>query len=101
MPDEVPFEVEHVFTAGGRPIVLARLLGPLHDVMIDRGATLDGYPLVPYFEIPRILRPDRTPRLDVFAFELRDARDLSRFARGRRVLLRAPRAGGPAASGGD
>jgi hypothetical protein len=91
MVDEVPFEVEHAGTVGGRPVVLARLLGPAGDLTVNAESTLEGRPLDPYLDVPRTLGPDGRPRLDLFAFRLRHERDLSHFAPGQRVLLRTTR----------
>ena len=83
------FEVEQIATiAYGMPVVLARLLtrgSTLPATMVDW--TLGGCPVAQCLEIPAGLRADGTPRLDLFAFELRFEEDLGRFSPGLRVVL--------------
>jgi hypothetical protein len=85
---EVPLQVESATTVGGRPCVLARLLGPAGDFVVNRDSTLQGAPLEEFLDAPRKVDAHGEPRLDVFAFRLRHARDLDRFTPGARVVLR-------------
>ncbi len=83
----IGFEVEQVaMIAQDLPIVLARRLAPDPFLIIET-STLGGCCVAQSLEIPRSLRADGTPRLDLFAFALCSADDLERFTPGQRVLL--------------
>ena len=81
------FEVEQAaWIAQHLPVVLARILEPQPCARGD-AATLDGCALSQFLEIPRALRADGSPRVDLFAFALVDPDDLTRFAPGAVVEL--------------
>ena len=83
------FEVEQVvMIARDLPVVLARLLSA-PDFALTEDSTLDGCPVAQFLEIPRSLRADGSPRLDLFAFALVNAEDLAHFSAGQVVLLEA------------
>jgi hypothetical protein len=85
----VPFEVEDVLPITGRGVVvLARALST-RDFHVGTNSTLAGCPISPALEQPRALTPDGRPRLDLFAFQLRNPDDAGRFARGETVWLHA------------
>lgn len=84
----IPFEVEQVFTVAGHgAVVLARPLEEPREFALTPDAALDGHPLRPVLEVPRIIRPDGTRRTDLFAFTLLQPEDLAYFAAGQRVML--------------
>jgi hypothetical protein len=83
----IPFEVEVVLQHHGQPpVIFARLLEE-RDFTLGRTPTLGGCPVLPYLSQPRALRPDGSPRMDLFAFVLHTRSDVSRFQAGQRVLL--------------
>jgi hypothetical protein len=83
------FEVEQVLMiARDLPVVLARLLSTA-DVALTAESTLNGFPVAQFLEIPPALRADGSPRLNLFAFALANAEDLTHFAAGQVVLLEA------------
>jgi hypothetical protein len=83
----IPFEVEQTaWIARHLPVVLARILEP-QDFQLGAAATLDGCLLEQFLEIPRSVRADGSPRLDLFAFVLVDPEELARFTPGEVVEL--------------
>jgi hypothetical protein len=83
------FEVEQVvMIARDLPVVVARLLSAA-DFTLAAESTLNGYPVAQFLEIPRALRADGSPRLDLFAFALVNVEDLVHFFAGQVVLLEA------------
>lgn len=85
---QIRFEVEQVFTVAGHgAVVLARPLEDPHEFSLTADATLDGHPLRPVLEIPRVIRPDGSARREVFAFTLLQPEDLAYFAAGQQVVL--------------
>jgi hypothetical protein len=81
------FEVEQAaWIAQHLPVILARSLEP-QDFTLGGAATLGGCALLQFLEIPRSIRADGSPRLDLFAFVLVEAADLARFAPGDIVAL--------------
>ena len=81
------FEVEQAaWIAQHLPVVVARMLDP-QPFSIGDAATLGGCALAQFLEIPRSLRADGSPRLDLFAFALVDPDELERFAPGQVVEL--------------
>jgi len=85
---EIPFEIEQVLTISGRgPVVLARALTS-QDFSLGSSATLNDRPLRPVLEVPRLIEPDGSRRLDLFAFTLEDPVDLAYFTPGQQVVLR-------------
>ena len=78
----IRFEVEQaVRIAYHLPVVMARILEP-QDFELGDAATLGGCRLAQFLEIPRALRADGTPRLDLFAFALVDPEELALFTPG-------------------
>jgi hypothetical protein len=95
---EIVFEVEQAITVTGRgAVVLARPLQELLEFSLSPEATLDGYPLRPMLDIPRVIEADSGRRLDLFAFTLLRAEDLAYFTPGRQVVLKNE--GGPSVAG--
>ena len=88
MTASILFEVEQTaWIAQHLPIVLARLLmGP--EFVLGATATLGGCLVQEVVEIPRSVRADGSPRLDLWAFALVDPDELSRFTPGDVVELR-------------
>lgn len=85
--EPIPFEVEDVFRlTGTNPVVLARRLEE-RDFRLGEDPRLGGCPVLRWGSQPRALRPDGSPRLDLYAFQLRDREDLERFHPGQRVVL--------------
>ena len=83
----IPFEVEQAaWIAQHLPVVLARILEP-QDFALGAAATLGGCRLVQFLEIPRSVRADGSPRIDLFAFVLVEPGDLARFTPGEVVEL--------------
>ena len=81
------FKVEQAaWIAQHLPVILARILQP-QDLVLGTSATLGGCQLVQFLEIPRSVRADGSPRLDLFAFVLVEADDLGRFSPGEIVEL--------------
>ena len=81
------FEVEQaVRIAYDLPVVLARILEP-QDFVLGDASTLGGCQLAQFLEVPRSLRADGSPRVDLFAFALIDADELTRFTPGEVVEL--------------
>jgi hypothetical protein len=89
MKQEVTFEVESTVEAAGHAYVFARLLDPGSRVEVLPGATLGGYVLDEFHDIP-IASGTPGQRGDLFAFCLRTSGDRPHFAEGERVVLRAP-----------
>lgn len=81
------FEVEQAaWIAQHLPIVMARILEP-QEFVLGGGATLSGCRLAQFLEIPRSVRADGTPRVNLFAFALVHAEELARFRPGEVVEL--------------
>lgn len=83
----VLFEVEQaVSIAQHLPVVLVRLL-QRQEIVLGAAATLGGCRLVQFHEVPRSVRADGSPRIDLFAFVLEDADELAQFRPGDVVEL--------------
>ena len=83
----IRFEVEQaVRIAYHLPVVMARIIEP-QDFDVGDAATLGGCRLVQFLEIPKALRADGTPRVDLFAFTLADPEELALFTPGAIVEL--------------
>ena len=81
------FEVEQAARiAYHLPVVMARILEP-QEFALGAAATLSGCRLAQYLEIPQSVRADGSPRVNLFAFALVDAEELSRFTPGEVVEL--------------
>ena len=84
----IPFQVEQTaWIAEHLPVVLARILEP-QAFDLGAAATLGGCLLLQFVEIPRALRADGSPRVDLFAFVLVHPHELARFTPGEVVELR-------------
>ena len=82
------FEVEQAaWIAQHLPVVVARILEP-QEFVLSAAATLGGYRLTQFVEIPRALRADGSPRVGLFAFALLDPEELANFSPGAVVELR-------------
>ena len=81
------FEVEQTARiAYHLPVVVARMLRR-QTFALSGAATLGGCRLAHFHEIPRSVRADGSPRLDLFAFALLDPDELARFSPGEVVEL--------------
>ncbi len=78
---------------GHGAVVLARPLAEPPDFSLGPDAALDGHPLRPVLEVPRVIGPDGSPRQDLFAFMLLRSEDLAYFSPGQRVTLTTAGAG--------
>lgn len=90
---DVPFEIEAVFEMslpGQGVFVLARCMERI-DFSICDAATLAGFPLSQYLDVPRLLSKNGQPRTDVFAFRLLNASDAHCLVAGQQVTLTACR----------
>lgn len=76
------------------PVVVARILEP-QPFTLGECDTLDGCRLAKVLEIPPARRADGSPRLDLYAFALADADELTRFIPGAVVELRTSGGGHP------
>ena len=84
---EFAFEVESVLEITHRgAIVFARALDAKPFENLEK-ATLNGCPIEPWTDIPRIQDSKGQQRLDLFAFQLRERSDLTHFVPGQRVVL--------------
>jgi len=84
------FEVEQTaMIAYHLPVVVARLLSAAEFTLaiLAEHSTLGGYAVAQFVELPRALRADGSPRLDLFAFALANPDDLAHFTPGQVVLL--------------
>ena len=83
---QVECEVELATLIGGcRPIVMVKIGS--EKFALGSEPMLAGRVIERWMDIPRALDADGNPRLDLFAFQLRDAADLAGFAAGQRVIL--------------
>jgi hypothetical protein len=89
MTHDIAFEVESTVETGGHAYVLARLLDPGRNFDVPPGATLGGYVLDEFLNIP-IASGAPGQRGELFAFCLHTAGDRPHFAEGDRVTLHAP-----------
>lgn len=87
-PDrEAPsFEVEAVLDVGGQTVIFARILAP-RDFALNEESRFGGCPIVPVLSQPRAMRPDGSPRTDLYAFVLRRREDGDKFRVGLQVPL--------------
>jgi hypothetical protein len=84
----IPFAVEQVFTVSGHgAVVLARPLEEPRQLSLTADAALDGHPLRPVLEVPRVVHADDQAETDLFAFTLLQPEDLAYFTVGQRVVL--------------
>jgi hypothetical protein len=89
MNGEIAFEVESTVETAGHAYVLARLLEPGTPIDVPPGATLGGYALDEFLNIP-IASGAPGQRGELFAFCLHTSGDRPHFVEGERVILRAP-----------
>ena len=87
---DFPFEVEHVLEAGGETYVLARSLS-CEGFKLSEVSTLGGIAIKKWLSQPRALKPDGSPRYDLFSFHLCSRSDRGYFQPGQRLGLRALR----------
>lgn len=83
------FEIEFVFPPRGGSTdgyVLVRTVAE-GDFAVPEGSTLDGRSLRAGLTAPRALRPDGTPRTDLFALHFVDPEDAEQFREGQAVTL--------------
>jgi hypothetical protein len=86
---DVAFEVESTVETAGHAYVLARLLEPGVPVDVPPGATLGGYMLDEFVNIP-IASGAPGQRGELFAFCLHTPADRGKFVEGERVFLHLP-----------
>ena len=79
------FEIENILMIDSG-VVFARQVSAGEFALGPR-SKLGGVPIQPHVTSPRALRPDGSPRTDLFAFALQSSADLSRFAVGQCVEL--------------
>lgn len=85
-PRTIRLVVEAVFADTG--VVFARLRDPGEpNFRVANESVLARAPLEPGLTMPRALRPDGSPRFDLFAFQLSTSRDARRFSVGAEVEL--------------
>jgi hypothetical protein len=82
------FQIESVFQADGRAYVIARLLDPAARFDVSPDATLGGFPVERWLDLPRALDANGQQRIDLFGFCLKSATDLDRLEIGQRVELK-------------
>jgi hypothetical protein len=80
------FRIEFSSEIHGTVCVCARRVGE-GDFRVTESSTLGGVALRPYLDIPRKLRDDGTPDLEIFAFLLRDFTDQHLLSVGQVVEL--------------
>lgn len=80
------FKVEYISRPQPSPYVIARQVG-VGSFELGLKPTLDGIPVARRISQPRSLKPDGTPDLSVFAFQLLSRTDLTRLTVGQVVEL--------------
>jgi hypothetical protein len=88
MVRDVTFEVESTVETAGHAYVLARLLEPGATFAIAPGATLGGYMLEEFLNIPPASGAPGQ-RGELFAFCLQTSGDRTNFVEGEQVVLHA------------
>lgn len=84
----IAFEVHGILHGGKRACVLARLLDKVGDFRLTEAASLGGYPIEKWLDIPRVLDASGNQRYDIFAFCLRNAEDCAHFSKGQQIVLK-------------
>ncbi len=82
----IKMRVESAFQVGRDACVIARPLEK-KEIIVSAKSRLGGAPLKPFLQIPRSIREDGTPDLEIFAFVLSRADDLPRFKAGDEVVF--------------
>ena len=80
------FKVEFVYRQEHGPYLFARRMED-GDFSVSASSRLGGVPIQPSLSLPRKLKPDGSPDLDVFAFVLTERQDAERFSVGQIVEL--------------
>ena len=80
------FQVEFLYERDSEAYVFARRQ-EAGDFSLSAQSRLGTAALGPSVTQPRKIRPDRSPDLDIFAFVLKDRRDLATFSVGQIVEL--------------
>ena len=84
----VEFEIENTFTlTGSGEFVMARLLSASGAFTMSDRPVLGSVPIERWFDMPRSIRSDGSPRLDLFVFKLARAEDRDRLQPGQTVVL--------------
>ncbi len=78
--------IEFVSPAQRGQYVLARAIEK-RDFTLTPSSRLGGVAINPVISQPRALKKDGSPDLDIFAFQLKSAADLSKFTVGSEVML--------------
>jgi hypothetical protein len=86
MGEPLRFEVESMLPSLGAGVLLVRQLSAGEFALGD-APTLGGFPIQRWVTSPRALRPDGSPREDLFAFTLRSKKHMSAFTVGQVVEL--------------
>ena len=82
------FEIEQVFAVTGRGVfVMVRLLEAKSSFTLSERPILGKVAIERWFDIPRKLNSDGTPRTDYFVFKLLRAEDRATLQAGDRVAL--------------
>lgn len=80
------FKVEYISRPEPSPYVIVRQMG-IGSFELGLNPSLDGIPVARRIDQPRSMKPDGTPDLSVFAFQLLSQADLTRLAVGQLVEL--------------
>ena len=84
----VEFEIEKTFTVTGRgEFVMARLISVSSVFTMSDLPALGSVPIEQWFDMPRSIRSDGSPRLDLYVFKLARAEDRDRLQPGQTVIL--------------
>jgi hypothetical protein len=88
MNDPITFRIEQTFSVADRGIFVgARLLSGNTDFILTDSATLAGYRIEPWVDIPRKLGANGLQELDFFVFKLRDTADRDKIQAGQLAEL--------------
>jgi hypothetical protein len=82
----VRMRIEYVSPERVGRVVLARQLES-KGFRVTATSRLGGVPIEPVLSQPRAIKPDGRPDLEIFAFQLKSAADLSKFSLGSEVVL--------------
>ena len=84
----VEFEIENTFTLTGHgEFVIARLVSPSSAFTMPACPALGSVPIERWFDMPRSIRSDGSPRTDLFVFKFARHEDRDLLRPGQTVLL--------------
>ena len=81
------FQIEHIFEAGGKGYVVARILDTSQGFEVFPSAKLGGCPVERWLDTPRSVDASGEQRKDLFEFCLVNIADLGRLKIGDRTVL--------------